>query len=61
MIGKKYWTTEEAKKGYSLRKAPALKPAVSFSEHSGGAKQSVKGKQGSSAKAEAKGAAGRKQ
>lgn len=61
MVGKKTWTPEEEKCGYSTRKAPEYVSAVSTPEHKGGAKQNVKGKMGSKAPAESRPASGRKQ
>jgi hypothetical protein len=59
---KKYWTPTEKECGYHSVSMPALpKRAISTPEHSGGAKQSVKGKMGKRAPSEAKPAAGRKQ
>lgn len=58
---KKYWTPAEKDKGYSTRAVGKLSPAISTPEHSGGAKQSVKGKMGSKVPVEAKPVAGRKQ
>lgn len=58
---KKYWTPAEKEKGYSTRAVGKLTPAISTPEHSGGAKQNVKGVKGKRAPAEAAPVAGRKQ
>ena len=58
---KKYWTPAEKEKGYSTRSVGKLTPALTTSEHSGGAKQNVKGVRGKKAPSESKPAAGRKQ
>lgn len=58
---KKYWTPMEAECGYHTVAMPALpKRAIETPEHSGGAKQSVKGKSGAR-RSEAKQVAARKQ
>lgn len=58
-VGKQTW--KGSREGFTIRKAPKFTPAISTPEHSGGARQSVKGKRGSKAPAEAAQVSGRKQ
>ena len=46
------------KTGYAVKSAPKYAPAIDTKEHSGGAKQHVKGKHGKDAPAESKPVAG---
>lgn len=61
MIGKKTWNSTQASKGYSNVSAPKFEPAWESKFEGNRAKQSVKGKHGKKAPAEAAPVAGRKQ